>query len=342
MTHAVFQTDFTPSQGNALQACVATIFGCGLDSVPNFIAMPGGYAKSLNDWLSRRDLCFLKVKLQDDKLPFPADFPSPTPVLLAGKSPRGDHKHVVVAEIGGGKPAATITHDPFPDGGGLESPLDWVGVFLPTSNSNSLSHKWHCAIPPRSPPSVEWVQRPVAVLLVDMQVDFFQKSEPVSTSFPRLPDAVASLLTAARRSGAEVVHVRERSNSVDSPWFAFWKEMNPGRDPTVTPEAEAFAREEKNERVFAKSTYDAFLDTGLDTYLRSRGIRTLLIGGLVTSACVLLAASGAFQRGYRPLVVEDCCGDRSVDLHRQTLSAEDRRSFGVVDLAFALSVLEES
>ena len=41
--------------------------------------------------------------------------------------------------------------------------------------------------------------------------------------------------------------------------------------------------------------------------------------GLVTSACVLMTAHGAFSRGYDVSVVEDCSGDRSVERHETCL-----------------------
>jgi len=62
-----------------------------------------------------------------------------------------------------------------------------------------------------------------------------------------------------------------------------------------------------------------FLGTNLEEYLRSRGAKVLLIGGLVTSCCVLLTTVGAFFRGFRPIVIDDCCGDRTHERHAAAL-----------------------
>ncbi len=43
----VHQDDFTPSKGNALQACVASILGKSLDEVPNFVTLDCGYEEGI-------------------------------------------------------------------------------------------------------------------------------------------------------------------------------------------------------------------------------------------------------------------------------------------------------
>ena len=41
------QTDTTPSHGNALQACVASLLGLEMEAVPNFVAAPEGYWEAM-------------------------------------------------------------------------------------------------------------------------------------------------------------------------------------------------------------------------------------------------------------------------------------------------------
>lgn len=43
----VYQDNFSPAQGNALQAAVASIFGMSLNEVPNFIEMEEGYEAAI-------------------------------------------------------------------------------------------------------------------------------------------------------------------------------------------------------------------------------------------------------------------------------------------------------
>jgi nicotinamidase-related amidase len=71
-----------------------------------------------------------------------------------------------------------------------------------------------------------------------------------------------------------------------------------------------FSTEHQGEKIVEKSTFDAFLNTELgtrsctlpnrsfnaDSYLRARGKQTIFVAGLLTSACVLCSALGAFFR----------------------------------------------
>lgn len=159
-----------------------------------------------------------------------------------------------------------------------------------------------------------------ALIVVDMQKDFW--SEAVAATAPELPDRVAALLAWARAAGPTVVHVRARFRPDRRDWMARYLLRNwiPCIDGTPGVETLPFAAELSGEPVVTKQSFDGFLGTDLDEVLAGRGIRGLLIAGLVTSTCVLFTASTATQRGYLVSVVSDCCSDRE-ELHHATLAA---------------------
>ena len=137
--HRVYQTDFTPSRGNALQACFATILHRELDNVPNFITDPEGYlaagaappgypahsSRAVQRYLAPLNLCLLKVPLNEHgKMAFGLGVAGmAAPCVVAGGSPRGDHKHCVVARLCGDE--FMFIHDPHPDGSMLSD--NWAG-----------------------------------------------------------------------------------------------------------------------------------------------------------------------------------------------------------------------
>ena len=49
---------------------------------------------------------------------------------------------------------------------------------------------------------------------------------------------------------------------------------------------------------------------------RSMNIDTLVVMGLITRACVLNTVMSAFNNGYRVYLLEDCCGDRSIEVFK--------------------------
>jgi nicotinamidase-related amidase len=159
-----------------------------------------------------------------------------------------------------------------------------------------------------------------ALVLVDLQRDFWDTA--TAATAPQLPDRVARLLAFARAEGISVVHVRARFRPDGGDWMARYRLRNwiPCIDGTPGVETLSFAAELPGEPVVVKQSFDGFLGTDLDKVLAERGIRVLLVAGLVTSTCVLFTASTATQRGYLVSVVSDCCSDRE-ELHDATLAA---------------------
>lgn len=75
-------------------------------------------------------------------------------------------------------------------------------------------------------------------------------------------------------------------------------------------------------------SYSTFLEadrrtqTGLDGYLRSRGIDHLVIGGLATDFCVFWSVLDALAYGYKVDVLEDAC--RGIDIDGSVAQAWEK------------------
>lgn len=111
------QTEFGPGKGNCWAACIASILGVPLETVPNFC---GGASKEhwwseTQHWLS----CCGLTMLEMDVSRRPQDFSTLFDCywIANGKSPRFDCLHSVV--YCGDK----MVHDPHPDGTGLKGPV---------------------------------------------------------------------------------------------------------------------------------------------------------------------------------------------------------------------------
>src|SRR5262249_3128998 len=66
------------------------------------------------------------------------------------------------------------------------------------------------------------------------------------------------------------------------------------------------------ELVVRKTLPSAFAGTGLAAWLVARRVETLTIVGCTTSGCVRATALDAMSNGFRPVVLEDCVGDRAL------------------------------
>ena len=86
------------------------------------------------------------------------------------------------------------------------------------------------------------------------------------------------------------------------------------RDLSI-PHAQLLIRKGCHRRV---DSYSAFLEadrktrTGLDGYLKSRGIQRVFCAGLATDFCVAWTALDARRFGFRAVVIEDAC--RAIDV----------------------------
>jgi nicotinamidase-related amidase len=72
---------------------------------------------------------------------------------------------------------------------------------------------------------------------------------------------------------------------------------------------------EPGEPVIDKPGKGAFYATDLGAILQHRGIDTLLVCGVTTEVCVHTTVREANDRGYRCLVVSDCCGSYFPEFH---------------------------
>ncbi len=87
----------------------------------------------------------------------------------------------------------------------------------------------------------------------------------------------------------------------------------------------------------AIDSYSAFFEndratpTGLDGYLRSRGVAAVTLAGLATDFCVAYSALDAARLGYRVTVVMDAC--RAIDLDGSLAAAIARMRDAGVRLA---------
>ncbi len=67
--------------------------------------------------------------------------------------------------------------------------------------------------------------------------------------------------------------------------------------------------------VLEKRRVSCFLGTDLDLILRTWGVKTLVVTGVVTQTCVETTVREALCRDYYVAVAEDCCGSTSQAAH---------------------------
>src|SRR5690242_10752991 len=168
-----------------------------------------------------------------------------------------------------------------------------------------------------------------------MQRDFLEPGgfgAALGNDVARLRSAVApcrAMLDAARAHGLLVIHTREghRPDLSDAPRLKVERgdpalrigapgpmgrilvRGEPGHDiiPELYPKA--------GEPVIDKPGKGAFYQTDLELMLKNRGIETLLVCGVTTEVCVNTTVREANDRGFRCIVLSDCCASYFPEFH---------------------------
>jgi nicotinamidase-related amidase len=142
----------------------------------------------------------------------------------------------------------------------------------------------------RIPPS------PIALVLIDVQRAFDQwEAAGRRRNNPHAVERIAELLSAFRRSGRPVFHIRHQGVRSDSSF------LPDGAGYPVKDEA----REIEGEPVIVKRVNSAFIGTDLEQRLRAAGMETLVICGATTNHCVETTTRMAGNLGFDARLVRD-------------------------------------
>ena len=76
---------------------------------------------------------------------------------------------------------------------------------------------------------------------------------------------------------------------------------------------------ESKDKILPKKRYSAFYETDLESFLRSKGIRDLVISGVMTNLCCETTARDAFMRDYRVFFLIDATATSKGEHHLATL-----------------------
>jgi len=96
---------------------------------------------------------------------------------------------------------------------------------------------------------------------------------------------------------------------------------------------DALAPKEGDIVIEGKRGLDAFASTNLDFVLRSKGIKTVVLGGFLTNCCVESTMRTAYEHGFDVVTLTDCCAATSNEEHTNALKFD----FGMFSKPMAAS-----
>lgn len=130
------------------------------------------------------------------------------------------------------------------------------------------------------------MQQDTALLVIDVQLGFFESDPPVYRAADLLGN-IRSLINKARHSQVPIIFIEHVSDpEIDGPIH-----------PQIAPNS--------RDIVVSKQTPDAFHETHLQQILDRRGIRNVIIAGLQTEFCINATCRRAHELGYNVILISD-------------------------------------
>jgi len=172
-----------------------------------------------------------------------------------------------------------------------------------------------------------------ALLLLDYQNyglhpdGYWERASPGTAE--RAAPAVArtaEVLAAARQAGITVIHVQNawRDGHPDvnpyTPWQADAKAVGRSTEGTWGIEIVEALTPVEGELVVRKRAVSGFAGTELDRLLQIHDLSTLVIAGVITNFAAEGTARDASDRGYRVIVLADCCESVTDEWHEFSIS----------------------
>ena len=138
------------------------------------------------------------------------------------------------------------------------------------------------------------ITKDAALLVIDVQKGFDDPKWGRRNN-PQAEANISHLLNLWRKEKMLVVHVQHCSLDLDSPLHS---------DAVGHPfKSEAMPTD--NEFIFQKNVNSAFIGTDLESYLKDKGVRELVVVGLTTDHCISTTTRMAGNLGFSVYLISD-------------------------------------
>ena len=141
-----------------------------------------------------------------------------------------------------------------------------------------------------------------ALLIIDVQDFYFPGGDSELVNPQVAADKTALILKYFREKGMPVIHVKHESKTQSD------------IQKTVTPA--------EGEKVITKKEVSSFNGTELNDYLKSLGVKNLVICGMQTHMCVEGAVRAGYDLGYKITLLHDACATKDLKFGDEVVPAK--------------------
>lgn len=157
-----------------------------------------------------------------------------------------------------------------------------------------------------------------ALLILDMQRYFLDRSSHAYIpAAPAIITNITKLRNAYSAKNLPIILTRHLNSAADAKLMAsWWQELIDPADPQSEIIAELLTG---SAIIITKNQYDVFYGTDLEEILKAKGVKQLVICGVMTHLCCETTARAAFVRGFEVFFTVDGTATYNEKFHRATL-----------------------
>ncbi len=161
-----------------------------------------------------------------------------------------------------------------------------------------------------------------ALLVIDFQNEYFTGRMPIPDGMKALENT-QRLIKFADKEHIQVIHVQHIAPDGAAVFATNGKTVD--FHPLMKPRPQ--------DKVVQKTTVSVFASTNLDAQLKQAGVKTLIITGLMTHACVAGAARDAAPLGYDVVVASDATATRAITrIDGRTVSKDELHNAALAEI----------
>ena len=165
-----------------------------------------------------------------------------------------------------------------------------------------------------------------ALLIIDMVKDNFVESRnlPVTPFARAAIEPLNNLIDVFRVQKWPIIFSTDAFHEED---FIFKGRMHPhSLSGTEGAEVVDELNMQDDDLWLPKPRFSAFFNTGLEKWLREKGVGLCAVGGITTHFCVLTTVLDAICHDFQAVLLEDCSAASSKQVHEQTLDSYRRNA----------------
>lgn len=180
------------------------------------------------------------------------------------------------------------------------------------------------------------IAKETALMVIDMQNAFVSQDGSIGQRGADMSSCIATiepikkLIEACRKAGIIDIWTQQEHYPDDitrkthriPPHTSTQCTVSPAlvrtKDSEIIDELKPYIKEDTE--IIRKHRFSAFLDTRLETLLRMKGIRFLIICGISTPLCIESTTRDAYQKDFDVIVVEDGTSTISKTLHENSIN----------------------